>query len=160
MPYHKEVRIANRRNMIVYEYAPNDIEPDDIIDPPPYDMNAAQIKIQDDWYAEWYRDINENEDDYDGKTFVIKGRVALSDELPAGQFAFGRHVMTCCEADIQFAGLLAYYSGAEELKVGDWVEITAKVRCEYTDAYQEKGPVLYIKKLEKCEACDPEVATF
>ena len=160
MPYHKEVRIANRRNMIVYEYAPNDIEPDDIIDPLPYDMNAAQINIQDDWYAEWYRDINENEDYYDGKTFVIKGRVALSDELPAGQFAFGRHVMTCCEADIQFAGLLAYYSGAEDLKVGDWVEITAKVRVEYTEAYKEKGPVLYIKKLAKCEPCDPEVATF
>ena len=77
-----------------------------------------------------------------------------------GQIAFGRHVMTCCEADIQFAGLLAYYSGAEKLSVGDWVEITAKVRCEYTEAYKEKGPVLYIRNLERCEACDPEVATF
>ena len=160
MPYHKEVRIANRRNMIVYEYAPDDIEPDDIIDPLPYDMNASQITIEDEWYAEWYRDINENDEDYDGKTFVIKGRVALSSELPAGQFAFGRHVMTCCEADIQFAGLLAYYSGAEELNVGDWIEITAKVRVEYTEAYKEKGPVLYIKKLAKCDPCDPEVATF
>ena len=160
MPYHKEVRIANRRSLIIYEYGPDDIEPDDIIDPLPYDMNASQIEIEDEWYAEWYRDINENEDDYDGKTFVIKGRVALSDELPDGQFAFGRHVMTCCEADIQFAGLLAYYSGAEKLSVGDWIKITAKVRCEYTEAYQEKGPVLYIKKLEKTDPCDPEVATF
>ena len=160
MPYHKEVRIANRRNMIVYEYGPDDIEPDDIIDPLPYDMNASQIKIEDEWYAEWYRDINENEDDYDGKTFIVKGRVALSDELPQGQFAFGRHVMTCCEADIQFAGLLAFWSGAEELSVGEWIEITAKVRCEYTEAYKEKGPVLYIRKLEKCEPCEPEVATF
>ena len=64
------------------------------------------------------------------------------------------------EADIQFAGLLAYYAGAEKLSVGDWIEITAKVRCEYTDAYQEKGPVLYIRNLKKCEACKPEVATF
>ena len=160
MPYHKEVRIANRRSLIVYEYGPDDIEPDDIVDPLPYDMNASKIEVKDEWYAEWYRDINENEDDYDGKTFELKGRVALSDELPQGQFAFGRHVMTCCEADIQFAGLLAYYSGSEELKVGDWVNITAKVRCEYTEAYKEKGPVLYIKKLEKTEACDPEVATF
>ena len=68
--------------------------------------------------------------------------------------------MTCCEADIQFAGLLAYYAGAEKLNVGDWIEITAKVRCEYTDAYQEKGPMLYIRNLKKCEACKPEVATF
>ena len=160
MPYHKEVRIANRRSFIIYEYGPDDIEPDDIQDPLPYDMIASQILIEDDWYAEWYRDINENEDDYDGKTFILKGRVALSDELPEGQFAFGRHVMTCCEADIQFAGLLAYWSGAEKLSVGDWIKITAKVRCEYTEAYREKGPVLYIKKLEKTEPCDPEVATF
>ena len=160
MPYHKEVRIANRKNFIVYEYAPDDIEPDDIEDPLPYDMSKSQIEIEDDWFAEWYRDLNENEENYDGKTFIIKGRVALSNELPNGQFAFGRHIMTCCEADIQFAGLLSYYSGQEELSVGDWVKITAKCRVEYAEAYKEKGPVLYIKKLERCEPTDPEVATF
>ena len=160
MPYHKEVRIANRKNFIVYEYGPDDIEPDNIEDPLPYDMTKSQIEIEDDWFAEWYRDLNENEDNYDGKTFIIKGRVALSNELPEGQFAFGRHIMTCCEADIQFAGLLSYYSGQEKLEVGDWVKITAKVRIEYAEAYKEKGPVLYIKKLEMCEQADPEVATF
>ena len=35
MPFHKEVRIANRRNLIVYEYGPDEIEPDDNIDPLP-----------------------------------------------------------------------------------------------------------------------------
>lgn len=160
MPYHKEVRIANRRNFIVYEYGPDDIEPDNIEDPLPYDLTQSKVEIQDDWYAEWYRDLNENQENYDGKTFIIKGRVALSEQLPAGQFAFGRHIMTCCEADIQFAGLLSYYSGEEELSVGDWIKITAKVRIEYADAYKEKGPVLYIKQLERCEPTEPEVATF
>ena len=160
MPFHKEVRIANRGNMIVYEYGPNDIEPDDIIDPLPYDTSKSRIKIEDEWYAEWYRDINDNEDDYDGKTLELRGRVALSEELPEGQFAFGRHVMTCCEADIQFAGLLAYYSGDTEVKTGDWVEIVAKVRAEYSDVYKEKGPVLYVRNLNICKPCEPEVATF
>ena len=160
MPFHKEARIANRKNLIVYEYGPNDIEPDDIEDPLPYDMTKSKIEIEDEWFAEWYRDLNENEEKYDNKTFIIKGRVALSNELPDGQFAFGRHVMTCCEADIQFAGLLSYYSGTENLEVGDWIKITAKVRVEYAEAYQEKGPVLYIKSLERCEPTDPEVATF
>ncbi|MBR2675116.1 MAG: hypothetical protein IKE52_06690 [Mogibacterium sp.] len=160
MTFHKEVRIANRSNMIVYEYGPDDMEVDDIIDPLPYDMSKSRIKIEDAWYAEWYRDINENDADYDGKTFELRGRVALANELPEGQFAFGRHVMTCCEADIQFAGLLAYYSGAVDLKVGDWVEITAKVRVEYTETYREKGPVLYVKNLNICKPCEPEVATF
>ena len=147
MPFHKEVRIANRRNMIVYEYGPNDIEPDDIEDPLPYDMTKSRIKI-------------ENEDDYDGKTLELRGRIALAEELPEGMFAFGRHVMTCCEADIQFAGLLSYYSGTTEVKTGDWVEVVAKVRAEYTEVYKEKGPVLYIKNLNICKPCEPEVATF
>ena len=160
MPFHKEVRIANRSNMIIYEYESGDIEPDEIIDPLPYDMSKSRIKIEDEWYAEWYRDINENEDDYDGKTLELRGRVALSEELPEGQFAFGRHVMTCCEADVQFAGLLAYYSGPVEVKTGDWVEIVAKVRAEYSEVYKEKGPVLYIRNLNICKPCEPEVASF
>ncbi len=160
MPFHKEVRIANRRSIIVYEYGPHDMEVDDIEDPLPYDMNAKRIDLDPDWYAEWYRDINENMDVYDGKIIKLKGRVALVDELPSGQFAVGRHVMTCCEDDIQFAALMAYATDTSDLKVGDWVEIEAKIRVEYEKAYGEKGPVLRCKSVTKCEPADPEVATF
>jgi len=160
MPFHKEVRIANRKSQILYEYGPYDVEPDNIPDPLPFDKNASRFKIEDDWYAEWYRDINENEDDYEGKIITVKGRVALSDELPAGKFAFGRHVMTCCVQDIQFAGLMCIYANSQDFKTGDWVEITAKVRIEYEEAYGEKGPVLYARTVTPCEPADPEVATF
>lgn len=160
MPFHREVRIANRRSLIIYEYAPNDMEPDMIEDPLPYDIEKKNITIEDDWYAEWYRDINENEDAYDGKVLTLKGRVAINKELPDGRFAFGRHVMTCCADDIQFAALMAIYSDTSDLEVGDWIQITAKVRIEYEEAYGEKGPVLYVKKLAKCEPADPEVASF
>lgn len=160
MPFHKEVRIANRKSMIVYEYSKYDMEPDDIQDPLPFDKEASQFEIKDEWFAEWYRDINENDSDYDGKTITVKGRVAMADELPEGQFAFGRHVMTCCVEDIQFAGLLCYYSGGGEFHTGDWIKIKAKVRVEYSKVYGEKGPVLYCKTVEPCEAADPEVATF
>jgi putative membrane protein len=160
MPFHKEVRIANRRSQILYEYGPQDVEVDDIPDPLPYDKSKKEITIEDDWYAEWYRDINENDSDYEGKVITIKGRVALAEELPDGKFAFGRHVMTCCVEDIQFAGLMAIYARADEFNTGDWVEIKAKVRVEYEDAYREKGPVLYCKSVTPCEPTDPEVATF
>ena len=36
----------------------------------------------------------------------------------------------------------------------------AAILTEYTEAYKEKGPVLYIRSLERCEQCNPEVATF
>lgn len=161
MPFHKAVRVANKNSVIVYEYSANDIEIDDIEDPLPYDLSKSRIEIKDEWYAEWYRDLNENEDEYNGKTFVIKGVIALADEaLPNGQYAFGRNVMTCCEADIQFAGLLMYYSGEQKLKVGDWVEITSKMRSEFSPVYKEKGPVLYVKSLKLCEPPEEQVATF
>ena len=161
MPFHKEVRVANRRSQILYEYGPYDVEPDDIEDPLPFDKTKSKITIEDDYYAEWYRDINENEDDYEGKTLTVKGRVALAEDMNMkGRFAFGRHVMTCCVEDIQFAGLMCIYAGADEFKTGDWVEITAKVRIEYEEAYGEKGPVLYAKSVKPCAPAEPEVATF
>lgn len=160
MAFHKEVRIANRKVLIVYEYGPDDVEPDDIEDPLPYDMSQKKLLIKDEWYAEWYRDLNENEEAYDGKIVSVKGRVAINKELPDGRFAFGRHVMTCCEADIAFAAFMAIYSDTSDLEVGDWVEVTAKIRVEYEEAYQGKGPVLHVTSLAKTEPCDPEVATF
>ena len=161
MPFHKEVRVANRRSQILYEYGPYDVEPDDIEDPLPFDKTQSKITIPDEFYAEWYRDINENENDYDGKTLTLRGRVAMAEDISAkGRFAFGRHVMTCCVEDIQFAGLMCIYANSEEFKTGDWVEITAKVRIEYEEAYGEKGPVLYAKSVAPCEPADPEVATF
>lgn len=161
MPFHKEVRVANRRSQILYEYDPYDVEPDDIEDPLPFDKTQSKITISDDDYAEWYRDINENEDDYEGKTLTLKGRVAMAEDLSTkGRFAFGRHVMTCCVEDIQFAGLMCIYANADDFKTGDWVEITAKVRVEYEEAYGEKGPVLYAKSVKACAPADPEVATF
>lgn len=160
MPLHKEVRIANRKSQIIYEYGPQDIEIDDIEDPLPFDKTKSSFEIGDEMYAEWYRDINEHEDDYEGKTITVKGRVALAEELPAGKFAFGRHVMTCCVDDIQFAGLMCIYANSDDFKTGDWVEIKAKVRNVYEEAYGEKGPVLYAKTIKRCDPVVPEVATF
>lgn len=160
MPFHKEVRVANRRSQILYEYGPYDVEPDDIADPLPYDIEQSKIEIKDEWYAEWYRDINENEDAYDGKVLTLRGRAALVEDLPDGQFAFGRHVMTCCIEDVQFAGLMAIYAGTEDFHTGDWLRIKAKVRIEYCEAYGEKGPVLYCRSVERTEPAEPEIASF
>ena len=82
------------------------------------------------------------------------------DELPNGMFAFGRHVMTCCEDDIQFAALMAYTADTSDLKVGDWVYVEATIRVQFEKAYGEKGPVLICRRVEKCEPCSPEVASF
>ena len=159
---HKICRVANRKSQIIYEFGRNDIMMDDIQDPLPYDMTQSLLDIKEEDYAEWYRDINERQDEYEGKEIIIKGRAVVGDELPPGKFIFGRHVMTCCEADIQFAGLLCRFDEKKTARLGNgtWVEIRARVKCEYDPIYEEVGPVMYFTKVTKVDPCDPEVATF
>ena len=161
MEMHKEVRIANRRSQILYEFGPDDVMMDDIEDPLPYDMNAPVIDIAPDMYAEWYRDINEHQDNYEGKELRVVGRVATGGGLKKNEFIFGRHVMTCCVQDIQFAGLLCKWTDeAETIPNGAWVKIRCTVRNEYTPVYQEVGPVLHCATVAPHRPLDPEVATF
>ncbi len=159
---HKICRVANRRSQIIYEFGPNDILMDDIQDPLPYDMTKELLDISDEDYAEWYRDINENQDNYEGKEIIIKGRAVVGEDLPPGKFIFGRHVMTCCEADIQFAGLLCRFDAepVARLENGEWVQIRAKIRNEHDPVYGEVGPVMYCSEVAQVAPCQPEVATF
>ena len=82
LPYHKIVRVANRKSQIVYEFGPDDVEPDIFQDPLPYDMNAPVVVIKDEDYAEFYRDLNENMKNYGGKTMKIKGRAVTGQDIP------------------------------------------------------------------------------
>lgn len=159
MQLHKIVRASSRRTDIAYEFADGTVEYDDIEDPLPFDVNAPVIEIADTDYALWYRDLTENTDTYAGKTVRFKGIVAL-DKTPANSFAVGRHVMTCCEADIAYAGVICDWKGAKTLKQRDWIWLTAKVSVEYHKAYGEKGPVLKALKVEPATVPQQEVATF
>ena len=103
MPYHKIVRGASRRADIAYEYAPDDVEYDDIEDPLPFDINAPIIEIGVDDYAIWYRDLTENPSNYEGKTIKVLCRALTRKKLPSKTFIVGSHVITCCIEDTQFA---------------------------------------------------------
>ena len=105
-------------------------------------------------------DINEEVEKYEGKVISVKGRCALGGGLAENQFVFGRHVMTCCVDDIQFAGLAYVWDKVDTMTHGEWYQVEAEVKLEYLEVYGEKGPVLYCRKVEPAEEADPEVATF
>lgn len=160
MAFHKEVRIANRKAQILYEYGPDDVEQDTIQDPLPFDMEAPVIEIKDDYYAEWYRDINDNPENYKDKTLDLHVRVAMTDQLPGNSFAAGRHLMTCCVDDIQFAAFVYKSEEKKKFQIGDWITAKAVVKMEYEDAYGEIGPVLHCTEVKAAEPPEQEVATF
>lgn len=160
MELHKLVRGISRKANICYEDTEGEIEFDQIEDPLPFDLNAPVIEIKDEDFALFYRDMTEEFPKYEGKTVTFKGIVALDKALPKGQYAIGRHIMTCCEADIAYRGVVADGMCGFKLNTRDWVTVKGKLVEEYSKLYRAKGPVLKVTSVETAEKPNPEVATF
>ena len=160
MPYHKLVRAVSRRADIAYEEPSGRVVYDDIQDPLPFDLNAPIVEIGDDDYAEWYRDMSEEPKKYEGKTVRFKGKSLVRKRLPVNTFVIGRHVMTCCVEDIQFAALVCKWDRADTVTDEGWMKLTAKINFRFSPAYGRKGPVLTYISHEPCDPPEQPVATF
>ena len=160
MEFHKVVRAASRRADIAYESTDGKVVYDDIEDPLPFDLNAPIIDIGDADFAEWYRDLGETPANYEGKTVRFKCRALKRSKMPANTFIVGRHVMTCCVEDIQFAALVCQWDKADTVQDDSWMILTAKLNFKFNKAYGRKGPVLSYVSHELCEAPEQPVATF
>ncbi len=158
--FHKIVRGCSRRPDIVFEYSDGKAVYDDISDELPYDVNAKMIEIEDRDYAFFYRDLMEDFSKYNGKMVKFKGLVAVDKRLKEGTIVVGRHIMTCCEADIAYSGLVCLHASVLPLKTRDWVRITARIDVEYHKIYGQEGPVLKVSALDYCEPPEQELATF
>ena len=160
MAFHKIVRGASRRADIAYEAKNGKVVYDDIEDPLPFDLNAPIVEIGDDDFALFYRDMADEPKKYDGKTVRFKCRALVRKKLPANCFVVGRHVMTCCVEDIQFAALVCQWDKADTVQDDSWMILTAKVNFKFHRAYNRRGPVLSYISAESCEAPEQPVATF
>ncbi len=160
MALHKLVRGVSRKANICYEDMNGEIEFDDIEDPLPFDINASVIEIKDEDFAIFYRDMTEDFEKYNGKTVRFKGVVALDSSLSKGEFAVGRHIMTCCQDDIAYRGVVAKGMGSLKLATRDWVILEGKLSDGYSKIYRGNGPILTVSKIERAEKPIQEVATF
>ena len=159
--FHKIIRGISRRPDIVYEYIGGKAEFDDIEDPMPFDVNAPVIEIEDRDFAWFYRDLSEKPEEYVGKTVKFKGMAAVSKKVPKGFIVLGRHIMTCCEADITYDGFAVKTENLiDEVKTRDWLTVTAKIKIEYNSAYRAEGPVMIAEKIERAEAPEERVVTY
>lgn len=160
MTLHKLVRGASRRSDIAYEYADGTVRYDEIEDPLPFDINAPVIEIADDDYAIWYRDVSEEPKKYENKLIRFKCRYLKRKKVPEGSFIVGRHVMTCCADDIQFAGLICKWEDSDSLVGDSWHILTARMNYKFSRAYGKKGPVLTLVEHEDCPVPENPVASF
>ena len=160
MAFHKIVRGISLRPDIAYEYTNGDVEYDEIEDPLPFDLDAPVVEIEDRDFAIWYRDMSEEPKKYDGKTIEVKCRCLVRKNVPKGCFIAGRHIMTCCVQDIQFAGIICVWDRADEIRNDEWAIITARLDYKFHRAYGRKGPVFTVQSVQEVEKPEEPVATF
>ena len=160
MEMHRVIRAISRRCDIAYEYTDGKVVYDDIEDPLPFDLDAPVVEIEDRDFAIWYRDMSEEPKKYDGKTIEVKCRCLVRKNVPKGCFIAGRHIMTCCVQDIQFAGIICVWDRADEIRNDEWAIITARLDYKFHRAYGRKGPVFTVQSVQEVEKPEEPVATF
>ncbi len=145
---------------IVYKYTDGTEEVDNTPDPLPYDLDAPVVEIGDNAYGLWYAEMMQFPDKYDKKKYRFKAFVGKDRSLGRDEFFAGRHVMSCCVNDIQYAGMLAKWSKAPILKTGDWVILEAKLSMEKNRVYRAVGPVLTVTGLVRTGEPEYKVVTL
>lgn len=128
---HSLARSISINCQIVFEYSNGRRIPDTIQDDLPYDLNADKIAVDDSDYAIWLRDLNEHPNLYAGKTFRVKCRRADG----AGSALLGRHVMSCCAADIAFKGVKCI-AGQEHIPDSQWFTVEATIELTPAPAFR------------------------
>lgn len=160
MELHRIVRSVGRRTDILYDYGDDRVEPDDIEDPLPFDIDAPVVEIEDKDFALFYSDMMEKLEKYDGKTVRFKGFLGHDPSLPRDTFVAGRHVMACCAEDVQYAGILCVWKKAKDVENASWGIVEAKIKIEKNKVYSGPGPVLYVNSVTPAAEPEQVVVTF
>ena len=155
----RNLRMVNRQADMYIEFTDGTNEDYINDDTPPFDMEQEIIDIPDEDYGVWFVDAMDHPDRYDGRRVHVKLVMCHSQKYP-GIHCPGRFVMTCCENDITFYGLIAHGEDMEQFTNRDWVEVTARMGIEEHEAYDGPGPVLYVESIARCEKAAQEVVTF
>ncbi len=157
--FRRNIKAVNRMAQIVYETVDGHVlTPQE--EQLPFDITKPEIEICDDDFGIWYLDAMDHPEKYEGKKVKFKAIVYKNRGIPKDCFVAGRFAMTCCADDIAFIGLLSCYEFSEQLKVKDWVNVTASVKGEYHPLYQGEGAVLYVEEVTKAQKPKEDLVYF
>ena len=155
----RNLRMVNRRADMYIEYEDGSSENYLTGDECPFDVTQDVIDIPDEDFGVWYVDAMDHPEHYDGKRVHMKMLMCHSKKYP-GTYVPGRFAMVCCANDTQFLGVVARGGEIGKFKNRDWIEVTARFKKEYFEAYQGDGPILYVEDVKPCEKPNEEVVSF
>ena len=133
------------------------------VDEMPFDYRGDVVEIDDMDYGLWYVDAIEHPSRYMGKEIRFTAKFCASQEPGKDYFIPGRHVMTCCEDDIQFLGFICYFQKGqtEGFQHEDWVKVRVDFDFGEHEMYgYDEGPILSLVSIESGEKPQQELVTF
>jgi len=156
--YYLQLKAMAQNAEIIFEGKDGEIRGDFNIELP-YDINADSIKVDNKDFGIFYVDMMDRPQRYDGKHVEYVGEILAPEELGNKAFVVGRMVMTCCEADMQYLGLICKYDKAAAYSNRDWIKVRGKVKAEENEQYGGVGPVIYVDEVVRTAKID-EIAGF
>ncbi len=157
--YQRTVRSVNARCDLVFEDT-NGKEMECPEPDLPYDVKQKKIGISDENYATFFLDLQEHPDRYVDKEITSTFNLLRERRFPKNMFVGGRKAMTCCAADIRFLPYIFIYDQAEKVQKGGWAKVSAVMKWEFHEGYQEEGPVFHVTKFTPCEKPADELVYF
>lgn len=142
------MRAANPRASVIFEDIDGKID-NDVLEEVPYDTDGDKISLEEGDFGIFYLDATEHPERYEGKELTLKVLAYFDDQMPEGQFYGGRYAMTCCEADVQYIGVMCKNADLSGIKPLDAVMITGRFSIESNEMYNEPGPVIDIETITK-----------
>ncbi|MGI6180595.1 MAG: GTP-binding protein [Agathobaculum sp.] len=160
MLYDKSINAMNPRATIYLDDVDGNSEDYARHLPLPFDIDADVIDIGAEDYGLWYLDATSEPEKYRGKTVRFLAQVYNGSNVPAGSFVPGRFGMVCCAEDISFLGFVCRYPAAGQLKMRDWVRVTASITVEELPEYRGEGPVLHAIEVVPAEKPADDLVYF
>ena len=124
----------------------------------PEEDSGGVITVQDEQFAKWYQDINQNMNKYNGKTLKFKGQVFRMKGFAKNEMVPARYAMVCCTADLQPCGVLCRGNEVSQYKEDEWIWVTGKIKIEKYEG--QTMPVCYVTKIEQAEKAKDDYIYF
>lgn len=153
--YARNIKAINNRAAFIFRGSKGDIvlNPDELL---PYDINSDELNLDEVGFAMMCMDSLERYELYEGKKVHFKAQAFKMKDKSDLEFIAGRLIMTCCEADTSFLGIICDYPNAYVLEDKEWVEVTGLIRNIYDEEMKRQIPVCRVLELEQVSTPENE----
>ena len=148
---------VNPKTELIFENPQNEIEEFDDFEL--FDLSQPHVDIKDIDYGDWYNDVVDNPDKYNGVHIGINVKYFEKLRQYESVYILGRRAMVCCDNDIQSLGLTCIFDEPYNFTKEGFYHIEGRLKTmEEEDGF--KTCLLYVDKAIEIEPLKDDLVYF